>query len=32
MALGGIPAKDSAKLRAWLSGPEFLLDWNARTH
>ena len=28
----GIPAEDSAKLRAWLSGPEFLLDWNARTH
>ena len=28
----GIPAEDSAKLRAWLSGPEFLLDWTARTH
>ena len=32
MASIGIPAKDSAKLQAWLSGPEFLLDWNARTH
>ena len=32
MAWRGIPAEDSAKLQAWLSGPEFLLDWNAKTH
>ena len=32
MASRGIPAEDSAKLRVLLSGPEFLLDWNARTH
>ena len=32
MASRDIPAEDSARLRAWLSGPECLLDWSARTH
>ena len=27
-----IPAEDSAKLQAWVSDPEFLLDWNAKSH
>ena len=32
MSSRGIPAEDSAKLQAWLSDPEFLLDWNTTTY